>query len=141
MQLLLGCSALERHRVDFSVAGYLDLKPLRYSINALRSYAMCAAGVFVVALAVFATRVQAGQHELHARDAFLFVYVHGNTTPVIANGNRAVGMDRHIDVGAVACQKFIDRVVKNLAHAVVEGPLVGAADIHARLFANSLEAL
>ena len=64
---------------------------------------MRAAGVFVVALAVFATRVQAGQHELHARDAFLFVKVHWNTTPVIANGNRAVGMDRHIDMGAVAC--------------------------------------
>ena len=103
MQLLLGCSALERHRVDFSVAGYLDLKPLRYSINALRSHTMRAAGVFVVALAVFATRVQAGQHELHARDAFLFVKVHRNTTPVIANGNRAVCMDRHIDMGAVAC--------------------------------------
>ena len=103
MQLLLGCSALERHRVDFSLAGYLDLKPLRDSIDALCSHAMCAAGVFVVALAVFATRVQAGQHEFDARDAFLFVKVHRNTTPVVANGNRAVCMDRHIDMGAVAC--------------------------------------
>ena len=103
MQLLLGCSALERHGVDFPLAGYLHLKPLRDSINTLCSHAMCAAGVFVVALAVFATRVQTGQHEFDARDAFLFVYVHGNTTPVITNGNRAVRMDRHIDMAAVAC--------------------------------------
>ena len=60
MQLLLGCSALERHRVDFPLTGYLHLKPLRDSINTLRSHTMCAAGVFVVSLAVFAARVQTG---------------------------------------------------------------------------------
>ena len=37
-------------------------------------------------------------------------------------------------------EKFIDRVVENFADAVVQRPLVGAADIHSGLFAHGFKA-
>ena len=141
MELLLGRSPFKRHRVDFSFARDFHFEPFGNSIDALRSHAVSAAGVFVVALAVFAAGVQACEHELHTWDALLFVDIHRNPTPVVTDGNRTVCVDGHIDVSAVAGQKFIDRVVKHLAHAMVERSLVGAANIHARLLANGFETL
>jgi hypothetical protein len=41
----------------------------------------------------------------------------------------------------MAGEVFVDGVVEDLGDAVVEGPFVGAADIHAGLFADGLEAL
>ena len=36
---------------------------------------------------------------------------------------------------------LVDGVVENLGNTVVERPLIGAADVHAGLFAHGLEAL
>jgi hypothetical protein len=50
-------------------------------------------------------------------------------------------MDGDLDPGAVAGEVLIDGVVEHFRDAVVEGAFVGAADIHARLFADGFEAL
>ena len=50
-------------------------------------------------------------------------------------------MNGHIDMSAMARQKLIDRVIKNLANAMVESSLVGSADIHAGLFAHGIQSL
>ena len=141
MEALLGDAALERHRMDIAIAGNLDFEPFGNGIHALGSHAVGAAGVFVISLAVFAARVEAGEDEFHAGNAFLFVDVDWNAAAVVADGDRAIRVDGHIDVGAMAGEKFVHRVVKHLADAVVESALIGAADIHAGLFANGLEAL
>ena len=85
--------------------------------------------------------MQAGENEFHAGDAFLLVDINRNTAPIVPNGDRAIRMNRHIDMSAVACQKLIDRVVKNLAHAMVKRTLVCSADIHAGLFTHGFESL
>ena len=141
MQALLCCASLERHSMDLTIASHFDFEPLGNRVNALRADAVGSARVFVVALAVFSAGVQAGENEFHAGDAFFLVDIDGNAASVVANGNRTIRMNGHIDMGTMACQKFIDRVVKNLAHAMVERTFVGAADVHAGLFTHGLQSL
>ena len=141
MQFLLRCAALEGHGVDLAIARHFDFEPFGNGVHALRADAVGSARVFVVALTVFSAGVQAGEDEFHAGDAFFFVDIDGNAASVVANGNGTICMNGHIDMSAMARQKFIDRVIKNLAHAMVESSLVGSADIHTGLFAHGLESL
>ena len=48
-------------------------------------------------------------------------------------------MDGHLDLVAVTSQVFINRVVQHLEHAMMQTPLVGVTDIHARPLANRLQ--
>ena len=48
-------------------------------------------------------------------------------------------MDGHLQVVAVTRQMFVHGIVEHLAHAMVQGALVGAANIHAGLLANGLQ--
>jgi hypothetical protein len=64
-----------------------------------------------------------------------------NAAAFIDDGNGAIDMDRDLDRAAVTGQVLVDRVVQDLGNAMVQRPLVGAADVHARLLADRLEAL
>ena len=50
-------------------------------------------------------------------------------------------MQDDLDVIAVTREGLVDGVVDDLPHAVHEAALVGRADVHARPFADGLEAL
>jgi hypothetical protein len=69
------------------------------------------------------------------------VDVDRDAAAVVADGDGAVDVDGDLDAVAMAGEVFVDGVVEDLGDAVVEGPFVGAADIHAGLFADGLEAL
>ena len=49
-------------------------------------------------------------------------------------------MDSDIDFITMPRQMLINGVVQDLGNAVMEGPLIGATDIHSGLFADGLEA-
>jgi hypothetical protein len=66
--------------------------------------------------------------------------VDGDASAVVAYRDRSVEVDGHVDGGAVAGEVFVDRVVEHFGDAVVEGAFIGAADVHARLFPDSLKA-
>ena len=60
---------LEFHVIDLLVARDFDLKPFAHRVHALGADAVCAAGKFVAALAVFAAGMQRRQHQFHAGQA------------------------------------------------------------------------
>ena len=134
-------AALELHVIDLLVARHLDLKPFADRVHALRPDAVRAAGKFVAALAVFAAGVQRRQNQFHARQTRILVDVHRNAAPVIADGNRAVHMDRHFNVVAMAGEMFVHGIVQNFRDAMVQRALVRPADIHAGLLAHGLQPL
>ena len=73
-----------------------------------------------------------------------FVGIHfdqldGKSKPTFSDLHGSGSIEPHVDVIAVPREKFIHRIVQDLADAMVQRPLVGAADIHARLFAHGLE--
>ncbi len=60
---------------------------------------------------------------------------------VVAHRQRAVGVQYHVDHLGVAGHGLVHGVVQHLGEQVVQRPLVGAADIHARPSAHRLQAL
>ena len=127
--------------VDVAALGDLDLEPLGDGVHALGADAVGAAGELVSALAILAARVEGGEDHLDAGDAVDGVDVDRDAAAVVADGDGAVDVDGDLDAVAVAGEVFVDGVVEDLGHAVVEGAFIGAADIHAGLFADGLEAL
>ncbi len=65
----------------------------------------------------------------------------GDAAPVVHHADRGIGADRDVDAGAVVRQGFVDGVVDDLVHKVVQTPMPGGADVHARPLANGREAL
>ncbi len=102
---------------------------------------MRAAGKFIAALAVFAAGMQRGQNQFHAGQAGILVDVHRNAAPVVADGDRAIHMDRHLDVVAVPREMFVHGIVQHFLDAMMQRAFVRAADIHAGLFADGLQSL
>ena len=138
-KLLHRLAALKFHVMHLAVARDLDLKPFADRVHAFRADAVRAAGKFVAALAVFAAGVQRRQNQLDAGNFVLRMNVHRNAAAVVADGNRAVHVDRHLDLVAVAGEMFVHGIIQHFAHAMMQRALVRAADIHAGLLAHGLE--
>ena len=103
---------------------------------------MQAAGDLVAAaVAELAARVQHGEDDLDRRPAFLGMDGDRNAAPVIGDGHRVVGVDDHVDAGAVTGERLVDGVVDDLVDQVVQATNAGRADVHARSLANGLEPL
>ena len=53
---------------------------------------------------------------------------------------RAIDVNRHVDLVAIAGEMFVDRIVEHLENAMVQPALVRVADIHARAFPDRFQA-
>ena len=138
---LRGLPALETHVIDLAVARDLDLEPIGERVDAFRADAVQAAGIFVGALAEFAAGVQIRQHELDRRHLEFRMHVDRNAAAVVADGNRAIDVNGDFDLGAIAGEMFVDRVIEHLENAVMQTAFIGVADIHAGPFPDGFEAL
>ena len=89
----------------------------------------------------FPAGVQVGHDDLGRRDAFAFVNVGRDATPVVAHRAGAVRIERDDHLFGEAGERLVDGVVDDLVHHVVQaGTVVGVADIHARPLAYGVEA-
>ena len=58
--------------------------------------------------------------------------------PVILNFARAVLVQRHEDIGAIARQRLVHSVIHNLVYAVMQAAIIRGANIHAGTLADGL---
>ncbi len=133
--------ALESHVVNLAVAGDLHLEPIGERVDALRADAVQTAGVFIGALPEFAAGMEIGQDEFDGRHLELGMHIDRNTAAIVAYRNRAIDVNRDVDLGAVAGEMFVDRVVEHLEDAVMQPALIRVADIHAGAFPDRFETL
>ena len=77
----------------------------------------------------------------HRRLVLGGVHVDGDAAAVVDDLDAAVGLQDDLDVRAVAGQRFVDRVVDDLVDQVVQAAGSGGADVHARAFPDSFQAL
>src|SRR5210317_2320835 len=66
------------------------------------------------------TGVEDCHDHFSGRDTLLFVNVCRNTTTVIAYGNTLVSVNRDTHLGTVTCKRFIDAVINQLKHHVMQ---------------------
>ena len=133
-------AALVALLVELAVAADLDDEPLAQGVDAGDADAVEAAGDLVVRAVELAAGMQRGQDHLDGGTVLLGMHVDGNAAPVVRDGTRAVGVDGDLDVGTVAGQRLVDRVVHHLIDQMVEAARAGIADVHGGAFADRLHA-
>ena len=126
--------------MDLAVAGDFGFEPLAEGVDAFGSDAVEAAGVFVGALAEFASGVEVGEDEFDGGDAEFRVGIDGDAAAVVAHRAGSVGMEGDVDGFAESGEVFVDGVVEDFEDAVVKAAFVGVADVHAWAFADGFEA-
>ena len=92
-------------------------------------------------MAELAARVQHRHDNFHGRFVLSGMVINGDTTAVIRDAYPAIGKDGYFDVMAVPGEGFINRVVHDLVHQVVQAALPGGANVHTRALTHCLEAL
>ena len=126
--------------VDLAVAA-VDLgdQQRRKRVDARDADAVQTSRDLVAALVELTAGVEHRQHHFERRFALLLVVVGRNASAVVPDGDGVVLVDRHVDVGAVARQRLVDRVVHDLVNQVVETLLADVADVHGGTLAHRFE--
>ena len=145
-QRRFGVAMAEAHEMLFALAPDGKIEPLAERVDDADADAVEPAGDFVriVLAGVFelTAGMELGHDDLGRGHAFLGVDPGWNATTVVLNGDRPVGVQLNEDAVAVAGERFVDGIVRNLEHHVVEArAIVGVADVHARPLAHRVETL
>jgi hypothetical protein len=67
--------------------------------------------------------------------------VYWDTSSVVCNFDRVVGVQGDLDVSAIPRQRFVDRVIDQFPDAMCKPSGVGRADVHAGALSNSIKPL
>ena len=136
----------EAHVMFFAVAPDGEVEPFRERVDDADADAVEAArdlvGILVIGVVELTPGVELGHDDLGRRDAFAFVDSGRDAAAIVLDADRAVGVQRDEDAVAMAGQRLVDGIVRNLEHHVVEArAVIGVADVHAGPLAHRVEAL
>ena len=134
-------AAPEAHRVGLAAAVDLDVEPGGQRVDHRGAHTVQTAGCRVRAAAELPARVQPGVDQLDPGQAGARLDVDRHAAAVVADLDRPVVVQGHLDAVAVPAQRLVDRVVDDLPQAVHEPARVGGADVHAGTLADRLEPL
>ncbi len=104
------------------------------------AYAVQTSRYFVALVVKLAAGVQDGHNHLHGRDFEVWMHINGNAAPIVLHLNFALVSNGNFDQVTMTGQSFVDGVVHNLIHKVMQPALAGASNIHCRTLANSFKA-
>ena len=103
--------------------------------------AMETAGDLVRGVVEFTARVQHGHDDLGRRNALFAVDIDRNTTAVVRHRYGLIRMDPDHHSVAITGERFVDRVIDDLEHHVMQAAaVVGIADVHPGPLSNGVEA-
>ena len=99
-------------------------------------------GIVVAGVLELTAGVELGHDDLGRRNAFLCMDAGRDAAAIVLDRDRSVGIQLDQDPVAMAGQRLVDRIVRDLEHHVVEArAVVGVADVHAGALAHRVEAL
>ena len=119
----------------------LNIEPLGKRVYYGSADAVKTAGHFVTAAAELAARMQLGKDKIYGISSCLVIDSYRDSSPVVLDSTASVIIDRHFNVRAVTCKRFIDRVIHDFIHKMVKTSCRSCSDVHARSLADSLESL
>ena len=123
-ELLRDLAPAEGHRVRGAVPLDLGVELLGERVHHRDADAVEPAGDLVALAAELAAGVQHGEHDLEGGAAILATgdRLDRDASAVVEHARRAVRMERHDDLVAVPGHGFVDRVVDDLVHEVMQPP-------------------
>ena len=98
----------------------IDLQPLRKGINYRRTYTMKSTRYLVSATAELATGMKHRKYDFYGRKSCFFLDSNWDSTSIINNSNRIVGIDDHIDLCTISSQSLVNGVVNDLIYQMME---------------------
>jgi len=141
-QRAIGDAVREAHLVNFACAANLQLQGNGKRVDHGHADAVQTARNLVGVLVEFSAGVQLGHDDLGRRHAFFLVDVGRDAATVIRDRYRSIRIKRHRYDIRMTGKRFVDRVVDDLIHHVVQtGAVIRVADIHARPLAHGIQAL
>ena len=132
-------AALVALLVGVFVAPDLQIEALRQRVDDRHADAVQAAGNLVAAVVELAAGVQHRQRDFGCRLAAL-VHVGRNAAAVVDHADRVVEVNRDVDFRAESGERFVDRVVDDLVHQVMQSSRPCRADVHRRSLSDRLKA-
>ncbi len=136
------------HRVAMLEAGEMllagppdaELQPVAQRVDDRDADPVQATRNLVAVLVELPAGMKLGHDDLGCRDALLGMDIGRNPAPVVADRNRAVGVNAHPDEVGMPGQRLVDAVVDDLVDHVVQArAIIGIANIHARPLADGLQ--
>ncbi len=125
-----------------AVAVNFETQPLREEVDNADTDAVEAAGHLVGITVEFPSCVEFGHDDLGRRAPALFVRVYRYAAAVVGDGDGLIGVDRDTDLTTVSRLRFVNRVVHDLPHHMMQtGDVVNVADVHPGAFADRFQTL
>ncbi len=97
---------------------------------------MQATADFISAVIELTTHTQLGHHAFERRTTCFSLNINRDTRPIIGNRHRIVGMQRHHNAVTPSRQRFVNRVIDNFIHHVMQRFNIFTAYIHTRAGTN-----
>ncbi|MCG3139699.1 MAG: hypothetical protein HDKAJFGB_00617 [Anaerolineae bacterium] len=133
-------AALVRLAVQFALAPHRRFKPFRKGIDRADADAVQTGRDFVPAAAEFAARMKFSHHDFERGLAGLRMNVHRNAAPVIRHRHRVIAVNRDGDEIGAARERFVNRIVHDFVHELMQAANIRRADVHAGAAAHGFEA-
>ena len=92
----------------------------------------------VAVVVELASGMKDGEDDLRGRLA-AGMAIDGNAATVVDDGDRAVDVNRDVDLVAVSGQRLVDRVVDDLVDQMVQPGRTGRPDVHGRALPHGLQ--
>src|SRR3989440_3995603 len=133
--------SFEPHPVLLAFSAHADLERLAQTVDDAESDTMEAARDAVHLVFELAARVHPRDDEFDTGNAAFRVEVDWNPPAVVGDGHAPVLIQRDLDFLTKAGHGFVDRIVDDFMHKVVQAPVVNRPDIHRGPLSDRLEAL
>ena len=122
-----------------AIARNFQFEPVRKGVDDGNADAVQTAGNFVGVTVEFSAGVQDREHHFRRWSLFRGVHVDGDAAAVIHHGDRIIRMYRDVDFIGVAGHGFVDGVVDDFPHQMVQAHVSRRADVHRGTQAHGFE--
>src|SRR6266498_2549106 len=139
-QTLLRVTPLITLLIDFSIALDLDFQSLGQCVDDRNTHAVQTAGDFVRGFVELAAGVELGEHDFGGGNVFSGMDVDGDAATIVDHRDAVIDVNGDFDRIAMSHERFIDGVINDFKNEMVQTPLTGIADVHARSFSDRLQA-
>ncbi len=135
-QFAFTLTAGKAHVVFLRPAPDPDFEVFRQGVDDRHADAVQTAGILVLLVGEFAARVEPGQNQLDTWHLFFGMNIDGHPATVIGNFERAVPIERDVDLLRMSGNSLIDAVINDFVREMI---WPGSVGIHARSTANRIE--